>query len=162
MTRVYVSIGSNVDRARHVRAAIDALQTKFASLVISPVYETEAVGFAGNAFYNLVAGFDTNWSVTQLVTWLRALEDAHGRVRGGEKFSDRTLDVDLLVYGDAQGDVEGVQLPRDETTRYAFVLKPLADIDPARVLPGQTEDCQTLWQRHPDANARMPVVMLGY
>lgn len=161
MTRVYVSIGSNVDRVRHVRAAMEALQAEFGPVAMSPVYETEAVGFEGNAFYNLVAGFDTDWPVARLVGWLRALEDAHGRVRGGEKFSDRTLDVDLLVYGNAAGVVDGVQLPRDDITRYAFVLKPLADIDPALVLPGQACDCHTLWRRHPDSNARMPTVLLG-
>jgi 2-amino-4-hydroxy-6-hydroxymethyldihydropteridine diphosphokinase len=160
MTQVYVSIGSNVDRERHVRAALAALEKEFGALRVSPIYETEAVGFKGAAFYNLVAGFDTDCSVAALSAWLRALEDAHGRVRGDAKFSDRTLDVDLLVYGDASGMVDGVQLPRDETTRYAFVLKPLVDIDPALILPGESADCQTLWQQHPDVHVRMPVVAL--
>src|SRR5690606_38206112 len=128
--RVYVSIGSNRDRARHVQAALDALQATFGHVQVSPVYETEAVGFVGAPFYNLVAGFDTDWPVAELVCWLRALEDRHGRVRGGAKFSDRTLDVDLLTWGDACGVVAGITLPRDEIGRYAFVLKPLADIAP--------------------------------
>ena len=162
MTRVYVSIGSNIDRDRHVRSAVAALQQAFGDVQLSPVYETEAVGFEGHAFYNLVAGFDSDWPVAKLVAWLRALEDANGRVRGGAKFSDRTLDVDLLVYGDVLGDVAGVRLPREETTRFAFVLKPLADLDPHRVLPGQALDCHALWQQHPDAGKPMREVAVDY
>ncbi|TNF32773.1 MAG: 2-amino-4-hydroxy-6-hydroxymethyldihydropteridine diphosphokinase [Gammaproteobacteria bacterium] len=161
MTRVYVSIGSNVDRERHVRAAMQALREMFSPVQFSPVYETAAVGFEGDAFFNLVAGFDTDWTVAQLAHWLRALEAAHGRVRGDAKFSDRTLDVDLLVYGDACGVVDGVALPRDETTHYAFVLKPLTDIDPGLVLPGQQDSCHVLWQRHPEHQVTMHEVSLG-
>ncbi len=157
MTRVYVGIGSNVDRAHHVQAALQALRATFGAVTASPVYETDAVGFHGAPFYNLVAGFDTDWTVGRLAAWLRALEDAHGRVRGEARFSDRTLDVDLLVYGDACGVVDGVSLPRDETTRQAFVLKPLADIAPELVLPGFTASCRALWEQHPAAGQPMRV-----
>lgn len=145
MRRVYVSIGSNIDRTRHVQAALAALQTAFGAVQASPVYETEAVGFAGAPFYNLVAGFDTDWSVAELARWLRALEDRHGRVRGAAKFADRTLDVDLLTWGDACGVIDGVTLPRDEIVRYAFVLKPLADIAPDTCLPGSEQTYAALW-----------------
>lgn len=159
MTRVYVSIGSNVDRERHVRAGLQALAGAFGALVVSPVYETEAVGFEGAAFYNLVAGFDTDWPVAKLAAWLRELENTHGRVRGGPKFSDRTLDVDLLTYGDACGVIDGVSLPRDEIARYAFVLKPLADIAPQECLPGTRQTYARLWAAHPDAGYGLPAVM---
>ena len=66
VAKVYVSIGSNIDRERHITAALDALAEKFSVLDISSVYESEAVGFAGDNFFNLVAGFDTDKTVSAL------------------------------------------------------------------------------------------------
>lgn len=128
MPRVYLGLGSNIDRERHIRAALRALEEHFDVLLISPVYESMAVGFEGDNFYNLVVGLDTDLSVGELSLLLRAIEDANGRVRGGPKFSARTLDIDILTYGNACGEIEGVQLPRDEVLKNAFVLRPLADI----------------------------------
>lgn len=162
MTRVFVSIGSNVDRERHVCAALDALARQFGPLAVSPIYETAAVGFTGSPFYNLVAGFDTDWTVAQLAAWLRELEAANGRVREAAKFSDRSLDVDLLTYGDAVGVIDGVQLPREEIGRYAFVLKPLADMVPEACLPGTRQTYAALWAAHPEAlSVFTPVTLTG-
>lgn len=131
MTRAWLSLGSNVDRERHIRAGIAALQARFGDIVVSPVYDSAAVGFAGNPFLNLVVGIDTDLSVGGLSAWLRALEEAHGRVREpGRRFNDRTLDIDILTWGDAHGVIDGIALPRDEVTRHAFVLRPLADVAP--------------------------------
>lgn len=128
MPRVYLGLGSNIDRERHLRAALRELEERFGVLLISPVYESVAIGFEGDNFYNLVVGLDTDLSVGELSLLLRAIEDANGRVRGGPKFSARTLDIDILTYGNACGEIEGVQLPRDEVLKNAFVLRPLADI----------------------------------
>ncbi len=128
MPRVWVSIGSNIERERHVRAAVEALRARFGDLVLSPVYETPAEGFDGDPFYNLVAGFDTDLPPATLHAALRAIEDANGRRRDAGKFSARTLDIDVLTYGDQCDATGGKPLPRDEITRYAFVLKPLADV----------------------------------
>lgn len=128
MPRVYLSLGSNVERERHIRAALEALETLYGDMLISPVYESVAVGFEGDNFYNLVVGFDTDKPVAELVAELRAIEDANGRVREGPRFSPRTLDIDILTYGNACGEIEGVQLPRNEILKNAFVLRPLADI----------------------------------
>ncbi len=130
MPRVYLSLGSNVEPERHLGAALDALAVEFGALILSPVYESEAVGFAGENFYNLVAGIDTELGVGQLAERLRAIEHRNGRCRGGEKFAPRTLDIDILIYGDQVGSVDGIELPRDEILKYAFVLRPLADIIP--------------------------------
>lgn len=135
MPRVYLSLGSNVEPERHLRAALDALAAEFGALILSPVYESEAVGFAGENFYNLVAGIDTEFSVRQLAERLRAIEHRNGRCRGGEKFAPRTLDIDILIYGDQVGSVDGIELPRDEILKYAFVLRPLADIIPEQCHP---------------------------
>ena len=128
MARVYVSIGSNIERDKHIRAALDALRARFGALTVSTVYQTRSVGFEGADFYNLVARFDTDAAVQEVATALRVIEAAHGRLRTGGKFASRTLDIDLLLYDDLVLDEAGLQLPRGEITRYAFVLGPLAEI----------------------------------
>lgn len=128
MPRVYLSLGSNIERERHIRGALRELESRYGDLLVSPVYESEAVGFQGDHFFNLVVGLDTDKSVGLLAAELRAIEEAHGRDRHGPKFSARTLDIDILTYGNACGEIDGVALPRDEILKNAFVLRPLADI----------------------------------
>jgi 2-amino-4-hydroxy-6-hydroxymethyldihydropteridine diphosphokinase len=128
MARVYVSIGSNIERDKHIRAALAALRARFGALTVSTVYQTSSVGFEGADFYNLVASFDTDEAVHEVAATLRAIEAAHGRLRTGGKFASRTLDIDLLLYDDLVLDEASLQLPRGEITRYAFVLGPLAEI----------------------------------
>ena len=128
MPRVYVSIGSNIERERHVRSGMAALRGRFGQLTSSPVYESAAVGFTGDNFFNLVVGFDTEEGVRTVAEGLREVERAHSRDRRAPRFSSRTLDLDLLLYGDAVIEEAGIKLPREEITRYAFVLGPLAEI----------------------------------
>ena len=128
MARVYVSIGSNINRELYIGNALTGLQESFGHLILSSVYESEAVGFEGDNFYNLVAGFDTDLSVGRLSALLKAIEDQNGRCRKGPKFSGRTLDIDILTYDELTGEHDGVQLPREEITKNAFVLWPLAEI----------------------------------
>jgi len=139
MPRVFVGIGSNIEREASVRAGVAALHAAFGELQLSSVYESEAVGFAGDAFYNLVAAFDTEASIAEVAAILADIERRCGRRRGDDKFAPRTLDLDLLLYGDAVVDDGRQHLPRDEITRYAFVLWPLAEIAPQ--------------QRHPECGA---------
>jgi 2-amino-4-hydroxy-6-hydroxymethyldihydropteridine diphosphokinase len=135
MPRVYVSIGSNVDKERNIPSAVAALRDRFGALACSGVYETEAVGFEGGNFYNLVVSFDTGQSLEELAHTLRRIEDDHGRVRGGARFSSRTLDLDILLYGTVVRHDERFDVPRDEIPRYAFVLLPLVEIAAAVVHP---------------------------
>jgi 2-amino-4-hydroxy-6-hydroxymethyldihydropteridine diphosphokinase len=136
MLRCWLSIGSNQNREASIRGAVADLRSAFGDLILSRVYETPAEGFAGEPFLNLVAGIDTNMSVGEIDRTLRAIEDTHGRLRGSDKFAPRTLDIDLLTYGQATGTLDGRQLPRDEILRYAFVLGPLAEVAPDEVHPG--------------------------
>ena len=96
MTQIYLSIGSNIDREYSVVQGVRALQNRFGELVISAVYESAAVGFAGDAFYNLVVGFKSELSWEDIQQQLRKIEDDNGRERSAEKFKSRTLDIDLL------------------------------------------------------------------
>lgn len=152
MPRVWVSIGSNIEREHHIRAALNDLRETFGDLDISPVYETEAVGFTGDAFFNLVAGFDTELAPEVLHRMLRRIEALHGRERSGGKFAARTLDLDLLTYGSAVTDEGGKALPRDEILRYAFVLAPLADVAGTELHPELGESYHQLWQRFAETN----------
>ncbi|AJD49412.1 7, 8-Dihydro-6-hydroxymethylpterin-pyrophosphokinase, HPPK [Isoalcanivorax pacificus W11-5] len=157
MTRVYLSLGSNIDREHNIRAGLDALAAQFGEVHLSPVYESEAVGFDGAPFLNLVARIDTGLPLGELAGLLRDIEADHGRVRGDKKFASRTLDIDVLTYGDLTGLVDGVELPRDEILKHAFVLRPLADLAPqarhpvlgetyAALLARLDMSAQKLWQ----------------
>lgn len=145
MPQVYVSIGSNIDREQHIRAALAALRNQFSALSVSTVYQTRAVGFESDDFYNLVAGFATEHDVHSVVRALRAVEAAQGRRRDADKFAARTLDIDLLLYDDLIINEPGLKLPRAEMTRFAFVLGPLAEIAGARVHPTLGKSFATLW-----------------
>lgn len=133
MAQVYIGIGSNIQPRKHVMKALNELETEFGVVRVSPVYEAEAVGFDGPAFYNLVALVETEHSVQDVQLFCKNTETKFGRNPDAGKFTSRTLDLDLLLYDDlvqqAKGDLEP-QLPRKEITENAFVLKPLADLAP--------------------------------
>jgi 2-amino-4-hydroxy-6-hydroxymethyldihydropteridine diphosphokinase len=126
--RVYIGIGSNIERNAHIAAALDRLAVLFGKLIVSPVYESEAIGFVGQPFLNLVVRIDTELSVSALVTLLRAIERDNGHTGNSPKFSDRSLDLDLLTYGEICGTVDSIVLPRADIVDYAYVLWPLVDI----------------------------------
>lgn len=157
MPHVYLSLGSNRDRERHIAAALDALADRFGEIEISSVYESEAVGFAGTNFYNLVVGIDCPLGLAELSAWLKQVEDDNGRDRSGPRFSGRTLDIDVLTYGDLDHPQEGVQVPRDEITENAFVLLPLAEIAPEQKHPVLQTCYAELWQAYDRAQKLWPI-----
>jgi len=146
IARCWISIGSNQDRERCIRGAVHALHARFGRLILSSVYESEAVGFDGQPFFNLVAGFDSGESIGVLLDALRAVEDDFGRVRGPNKFAPRTLDLDLLTYGDLTGTIDGCTLPRDEILHHAFVLGPLAEVAAQERYPTSGRCYGELWR----------------
>ena len=146
MARVYLSIGSNIGRKKHIKAGLDALASQFGELVVSPVYESESVGFEGDAFYNLVVAIETNLGVGDLSVRLKDIEDENGRSRQGPRFSSRTLDIDMLTVGDLCGEIDGVTLPRDEIEENAFVLLPLSDIAENELHPLLNITYGDMWQ----------------
>ena len=149
MTRVYLSLGSNVEPEQNLRAALRELRARFGELIVSPVYRFPAVGFDGPDFLNLAVAIDTDLSAGVLDDWLHALEDRHGRRRDVPRFSSRTLDVDVVLFGDEVLKGPGnLQVPRPEL-KYAFVLKPLADIAPDAVHPVLGKTVGQLWREFP-------------
>jgi 2-amino-4-hydroxy-6-hydroxymethyldihydropteridine diphosphokinase len=158
--RAYLSLGSNVDAERHLRGAIEALRARFGEVVVSPVYRTPAVGFDGPAFLNAAAIIDSDLEPQPLNDWLHALEDAHGRDRSGPRFSDRTLDIDIVLFDDRVLDgAANLRIPRPEL-KHAFVLRPLADIAPQVDVPGAGRTLLQLWRAHPEHDSGGDVVRL--
>ncbi len=155
MIRAYVAIGSNVEAERHVDMAVNVLRNRFGAVQLSPVYLNKAVGFDGDDFLNAVAGFDTALDVLALKTVLDEIEVACGRQRGAARFAPRTLDLDLLLYGD-RVDV-AARLPRPEILHYDFVLKPLADIAPDLRHPVGGRSYRELWEGFDHQRNLVPV-----
>jgi 2-amino-4-hydroxy-6-hydroxymethyldihydropteridine diphosphokinase len=145
--RGYISIGSNIDKDIHIPASLRALAQHFGTLIVSSVYESEAVGFSGDVFHNLIVGFDSDLDVKAVAKQLRQIELDNGRTRDSQKFSARTLDLDLILYGDLIISDGRLQIPRDEIERYAFVLEPLAEIAPNSIHPVSGISYGELWQK---------------
>lgn len=157
MARVYLSLGSNLEPRRYLAAALDELRARFGPLLVSPAYRTVAVGFEGADFVNLAVGLDTELAPVALNDWLHALEDRHGRRRDVPRYSDRTLDVDIVFYDDLVTEGPGhLQLPRDEL-KHAFVLRPIADIAPQLRHPVSGRSMAELWAAFPAASEPMTV-----
>ena len=162
MPKVFISIGSNIDRERHVTQAICELKKKFSVLAISPVYETESEGFSGENFYNLVIAIKTELTPAQLYHELRIIEARHGRERTSEnQFISRTLDLDQLLYDNLVLSDGRLNLPNADITEYAFVLKPLADIAGELKHPTLHISLARLWQNFAKKDVNLRQVSLN-
>jgi len=148
MAQIYISIGSNIDPKKYIRNSIKALRLKHGELEISSVYESKAIGFEGDNFYNLVVGAQTTEAPLNIQQTLRQIEHDNQRERNTAKFSARTLDLDLLLYDDWVLKEKSLEIPRDEIGKYAFVLQPLAEIAPNEVHPQAKCTYKYLWQTY--------------
>ena len=158
MGKAYLSLGSNVEPERNLASAVRALRERFGALRISPFYRTSAIGFDGPDFLNAAAVLDTRLSPQELDAWLHAFEDANGRDRSGPRFSDRNIDIDLVLYDEVEMQGPGnLKLPRPEL-RHAFVLRPLADIAPDALIAGAGNTVMQAWRLHPDFGTPAEVV----
>ncbi len=145
MTSIYIGVGSSIEPEHHIRLAITELRRCYGELTLSTVYESQAIGFVGDNFYNLVVGCESAEPLPALIAMLRQIEDQLERDRTAPRFSARTIDLDLLLYGDAVVEVQGLQLPRAEITENAFVLQPLAEIAAEQIHPLLQQSYAQLW-----------------
>jgi len=138
MVAVFLDIGSNINREANIQSCVDELINKFPDIFFSKSYESDAFGFEGDAFINLSAGFETDLSYPELKVFLKGIENQHARKRSKTKFISRTLDVDVLLYGDQILHPDN-DVPRAEILKFPFVLFPLAEIAADIVHPEQNK-----------------------
>lgn len=161
MPVAWLSLGSNLEPERHLRAALAELRMRFGAIVESPAYRFPAVGFEGPDFVNLAVGVDADLEPVALDAWLHALEDRHGRRRDVPRYSSRTLDVDIVLFGERIIEGPGhLQVPRKELAE-AFVLKPLVDIAAQVRDPRSGRTLAELWRASPDHARTFERVDLG-
>jgi len=142
---VYVSLGSNVEPKTNIQKAVRAMRNAFGELSLSPVYQSAAVGFEGDDFLNLVVGFKSDDSVNNVVAIFRSIEDGLGRDRSQSRYSPRPIDLDILLFGDLVMDEPGIQIPRRDIVKQAFVLRPLQDIAGESRHPQTGQSYAELW-----------------
>lgn len=148
-TIAIIALGSNLgDRETALDRALERLNQFEDMLVVrrSPVYETEPLGMPEGtpAFLNAVAEIETNLSPRELLEILLQVEREAGRVRQGCAPTSRTLDLDLLLYGDRIIDEPDLQIPHPRMAKRRFVLAPLADLAPELRLPGERRTVREL------------------
>lgn len=156
-----VGIGSNIEPEQNVRRALAELRRRFGALTISTIYVNPAVGFAGDDFLNLAVKFATALPVHELAAQLRAIEARHPARGEATKFTARALDLDLLLYSDLVLESRDVRVPRPEITRYAFVLRPLAEIAGDCLHPVLRVTLAELWARFDRSQAPLRPVTLS-
>lgn len=140
---VLLGLGSNVERGRNLTAGLDALEHLLQNMRCSPVFESHAVGYRGDNFYNLVVAGSSALPLMELDRRLKFIEADNGRYAPERK--GLPLDIDVLVYGDLTGNFHGLELPRPETLKNAFVLWPLSLLVPQMEHPAETKTFAQLW-----------------
>lgn len=155
MVRVALSLGSNIEREKNIRLAVRELAQHFGEIITSPVYLAEAVGFAGPSFYNLVVVMTTNLEMQAVRAVNHSIEALAGRQRGVKSYGSRTLDIDILLYGEADFRARGCNIPRDEIEFAAYVLKPLLDLMPAGRHPVSGALFADMWAQFAPLGSRL-------
>ena len=139
--RAYIGLGSNLgDRESMLLAALAALDAlpEVDVVAVSAFRETDPVGYLDQPrFLNGAAVLDTELAPRELLRRLLEVERQHGRTRDGPPLGPRTVDLDLLVYGEEQIDEAGLQVPHPRLHERRFALEPLAEVAPGLEIPGR-------------------------
>jgi 2-amino-4-hydroxy-6-hydroxymethyldihydropteridine diphosphokinase len=162
VTRVLVAAGSNVEPLANLRRALGSLAAHYPGLRRSTAYRNRAVGFAGDDFINLVLGFETTDDVHTVLERLHEAEAACGRPRQAPKWAPRSMDLDLLLYGDRVCDEPGLVLPRPDLVRRAYMLGPAAELAPDAVHPTLGVTLADLWRNFAQDGHALEAVPLGW
>jgi 2-amino-4-hydroxy-6-hydroxymethyldihydropteridine diphosphokinase len=160
VTQVFVAAGSNVEPVKNLRLALDELERSFAPLNVSPAYRNKAFGFEGEDFINLVVGFESSDDLYRVRERLQEIEARCGRPREAPKWAPRSMDLDILLYGDEVRSEPGLILPRPDLVKRAYMLKPIADIAPDFMHPTLHKSMRELWNDFADKDHAMTEVEL--
>jgi 2-amino-4-hydroxy-6-hydroxymethyldihydropteridine diphosphokinase len=146
MNDVYVAAGSNVEPGKYLARALRELAAAYGPLTLSPAYRNQAVGFTGDDFINLVVGFRTEDDVGQVRRQLQKIEAACDRPPDAPKWAPRTMDLDILLFGDLVSDAPGLKIPRPDLLKRPYMLRPIADIAPDVRHPLLGKTLRELWE----------------
>jgi len=144
LTQIYLGLGSNIERERHLRAGLDARAGFLVDVRCSAVFESQPVGIKSGPFFNLVVSAYTDLPLMELDRRLKSIEADNGRYAPDRK--GLPLDIDVLLYGELVGNFDGLVLPRAEILKNAFVLWPLSLMAPDRLHPEAGKTMAHLWR----------------
>jgi 2-amino-4-hydroxy-6-hydroxymethyldihydropteridine diphosphokinase len=144
--RVFVAAGSNLDAEKHLPRACAEIKHSWNDAAFSRAYRNVAVGFDGPDFINLVVGFTTAQPLDAVIARLRAIETQCGRPRYAPKWASRTMDLDVLLYGDRVEKTSEYTLPRPDLLKRPYMLGPLAEIAPEVMHPTERKSIAVLWR----------------
>tara|TARA_B110000881_G_scaffold137658_1_gene121328 strand:- start:188 stop:682 length:495 start_codon:yes stop_codon:yes gene_type:complete len=144
MSSLHLNIGSNQDKRKNIRLALDSLEPHFTKITTSSLYESPSEGFIGGNFYNIGVNVETDKNINEVVNILHGIENSLGRDRNLPKFSSRIIDLDLVLYDDDINDK--LNIPRRDILKYAFVLAPLAELNPNDIHPQERVSYLALWK----------------
>jgi 2-amino-4-hydroxy-6-hydroxymethyldihydropteridine diphosphokinase len=162
VTTVLVAAGSNVEPVANLRRALDSLAARYPGLRCSRAYRNPAVGFEGDDFINLVVAFDTTDEVHEVIERLHEAETLCGRPRHAPKWAPRSMDLDILLFGDTVCDRPGLVLPRPDLIRRAYMLGPAAEVAPGFMHPTLGVTLAELWQGFERGSHPLEVVAIGW
>ena len=156
--RVFVAAGSNVEPEKHLARACAEIKHSWNDTVFSRAYRNVAVGFDGPDFINLVMGFTTAQPLAAVIARLHAIETQCGRPRYAPKWASRTMDLDVLLYGDVVEKTADYTLPRPDLLKRPYMLGPMAEIAPEVVHPVAQKSIGELWKHFDcDGHSMSPV-----
>ena len=156
--RVFVAAGSNLEPEKNLVRACEEIKHHWHDAVFSRAYRNVAVGFDGPDFINLVMGFTTSQPLEAVIAHLRAIETRCGRPRFAPKWASRTMDLDVLLFGDRVEKTADYTLPRPDLLKRPYMLGPLAEIAPEVVHPTAGRAIGQLWKEFDsDGHAMSPV-----
>ena len=144
MNFLHLNIRSNQNRRINIRLALNKLESNFTDITVSSLFESPAEGFVGSNFYNVGVNAKTKNNIYEVVDILHDIENLLGRDRSLPKFSSRIIDLDLVLYNDAID--EDLKVPRRDILKYAFVLAPVAELNPEDIHPQKGISFLNLWE----------------
>ena len=145
-TEVFLSLGSNIDPEKNLQYACRELKKTFGNIQISSVFRNKSIGFDGNDFLNMVVKVKSSFNPNEMLDFLGRLESATGRNIGTGAFDSRSLDIDMLLYGNLVHQEKPLQVPRIDIELYSFVICPLAEIEPDGIHPISGKTFKDLWE----------------